>query len=181
MQYDTMQQVNRRNFRVCLQVLSHPGTGEQLADMIEAPLVTMAYCLLYSEVSSFFSAEIDQDRIRAISGSSAASPQEADYLFVSGTDGDILKHAKTGSQLHPDHSATLFFHIAPEADFHTRVILQGPGIDGALSTTLPLEPDFIKILGRKNKAYPLGVDCFFLTENGIITAIPRTTSIEIIP
>lgn len=181
MQYDTMHQMNRRNFRVCLHVLSHPGTVAQLADMIETPLVTMAYCLLYSEVSSFFSAEIDRDRILAISGSSAASPQEADYLFISGTDGQVLKHAKIGDQVHPDHSATLFFQIAPEADLHTRVILRGPGIDDHLSTTLPFEPDFVEILRRKNKAYPLGVDCFFLTQNGAITAVPRTTSIEIIP
>ncbi len=181
MQHNTMQQINRQNFRVCLHAISHPGSPGKLADILENPLITMAYCLLYSEVSSFFSAEIDQTRIRAISGSSAASPQEADYLFISGSDGEILKQAKTGSQVNPDHSATLFFHIAPAADLHTRVILQGPGIDGALSTTLPLEPDFIKILGRKNKAYPLGVDCFFLTADGAITGIPRTTSIEIIP
>ncbi len=181
MLHNTMQQINRQNFRVCLHALSHPGSPGKLADILENPLITMAYCLLYSEVSSFFRAEIDQTRIRAISGSSAASPQEADYLFISGPDGEILKQAKTGSQVNPDHSATLFFHIAPAADLLTRVILQGPGIDGALSTTMPIEPDFLELLVHKNKAYPLGVDCFFLSTNDTITAIPRTTSIEIIP
>lgn len=180
MRHHEMQRINRRNFRICLHALSYPGRPGKLAEKLENPLITMAYCFLYSEVSSFFSDEIFEKQIRAISGSSAAPPQEADYLFLVGTDRDILKQAKIGSQVNPDHSATLFFQIAPEVNLHTQVILQGPGIDETLPVTLPIGPDFIEVLRRKNKAYPLGVDCFFLSANGAITAIPRTTSIEII-
>ena len=155
--------------------LACPGSTEKLVVPSGCPLITLAHCLLYAEVSSFFHGVSDEDQLRAITGSPQASPGLADYLFLQWPETEYLSRAKSGTLINPDHSATLFILARDRSDRPTTVLLRGPGIRDTRQITLPVNIDFLAMLQEKNRAYPLGVDCFFLLSDNSIMAIARTT------
>lgn len=172
-----LEKINRFNFRVCMETLARPGTAGKIDPLFGSTLNAMACCLLYSEVSSYFTDNDEEQQLRAVTGSPAAAVAEADYLFCPCPDADIVRRVKSGSLVSPELSATMFF----QADCHkkTKVILAGPGIKTTLSVTLPVGVEFIQAIIEKNKMFPLGVDCFFLDSEDYISAISRTTLIEV--
>lgn len=180
MRTSSIEQTNRENFRVCLDVLSRPGTSGYITSLFDSHLTAIALSLLYAEVSCCFKGMGNYDQIRAITGSPEASAAKADYIFCEHPDIDILAVAKTGTLIQPDQSAILFVQTRDKEKEATDLILKGPGIQGKRKKQLPVSPPFLHRLRQKNSTYPLGVDCFFLTEQGKLTAIARTTSLEML-
>ncbi len=173
-----IEQANRENFRVCLEVLSRPGTTGTITPVFKSHLATLAHCLLYADVSSFFKGDEDYQQIRAITGSPEATTTTADYIFCEQEDLEILAAAKIGTLVNPEHSATLLIQTDSAGNGGTDVVLSGPGIQGTTKKTLSVESTFIDTLRQKNGSFPLGVDCFFLDLDGTLTGITRTTRLE---
>jgi len=174
-----LEQINRNNFRVCLETLSRPGTTGKITPVLDSYLMALAYCLLYAEVSSCFKGKGTYEDIRAITGSPKATASQADYIFCEWPDKEILTAAKTGTLIKPDQSATLFIQTGDGGAKTTRVTLQGPGIQGSTQKTLPVDKVFLNRLREKNISYPLGIDCFLLNPEGVLIGIARTTTLEI--
>ena len=175
-----IKQANRENFRVCLETLSRPGTTGTITPVFESHLTTLAHCLLYAEVSSFFKGNEDYQQIRAVTGSPEATITAADYIFCDQEDLEILAAAKIGTLVSPEHSATLFIQTNSAEHCGTNVILSGPGIQGTTKKTLPVGSTFIDTLRQKNASFPLGVDCFLIDIDDNLTGIARTTRLETI-
>ncbi len=175
-----LEKSNRFNFRVCMDVLSRPGTTGKIEPLFGSPLNALACCLLYPEVSSFFEDTEEEQQIRALTGSPAAAVEEAEYLFCKTPDPVVVKEASKGTFVSPELSATLFFMIpTAQRSNTTQLILSGPGIKTTRAATLPVDVSFVEALIESNTMFPLGVDCFFLNENGDILGMPRTTRIEV--
>lgn len=172
--------MNRHNFRACLQALSRPGNREQIVALSDGPLQALAFCLLSSEVTSCFRGDRNYMQVAALTGSEQVAASRADYIFCEMPDTASLAAAKTGSLLHPDHSATLFVQSEPQGSNKTQVCLRGPGINKKTMAFLPVPQDFLLLLQKKNKSFPLGVDCFFIGQNNSLTGVARTTRMELI-
>ena len=176
-----LEQINRRNFRVCLETLARPGTTGTILPVFGSHLLALALCLLYPEVTSCFYAPGDQRQLRAMTGSPGAPPDQADYIFCDRAETTILTAARTGTLMHPEQSATLFIQTDDPGVETSRVLLSGPGVPGRMARSLPVAGPFLSLLREKNSAFPLGLDCFFLDRDGGMTGIARTTRVEIIP
>lgn len=103
----------------------------------------------------------------------------ADYLFFDDPSLQGLRGAKTGDSRNPESSATLLFRCQ---DLHrgSRVQLSGPGINGSIETLLPVSRSFLDLRAVKNRHFPNGVDCFFLSEQKEVMGIPRSTAVKIL-
>ncbi len=172
-----MDRLNRVNFRACLNALSRPGSRQALSLFKDSGLLAMASQMLYSEVGYSYDGKLDFNLIEALTGASKSNKREADFIFADQPSVTLLKAAKTGDQENPEQSACLIFAVE-SLDEGTGAILQGPGIDGRLSTILPATEEFIKVLQQKNSNFPCGVEIFFVSPGGGLLALSRTTRIE---
>lgn len=174
-----IEQTNRVNFRSSLEALSRPGQLQEIQPLFNSTLQAMASVLLYSEVTYCYQGQEDFQMIQAICGVRTAHGSEADYLFFDHPDVDFLFHAKVGSAEKPEHGATLIFKCDTLGGAGTKVTLSGPGIATVHSATLPVDMQFIEQLRQKNDQFPMGVDVFFIDQQGQLLGLPRTTSIEV--
>lgn len=175
-----IEKINRYNFRACIQALSRPGSRERIIPLSDIPLHAPAHCLLSSEVTCCFKGKQNYDQVAVLTGSEQVAAAGADYIFCEKADTQILAAAKTGTLLHPDHSATLFVQSTPQQADQTKLRLQGPGINKSTVVSLPAPQDFLLELQQKNSSFPLGVDCFFLDADNYLTGLSRTTRMEFI-
>lgn len=178
MQVD-MEQLNRRNFRSLLQALSRPGTEHPLYPLYGSVVMAAASLLLYAEVSFFEDAAVDWKLIQALTGSLRSGAEEADYLFFDDPSLQGLRWARTGESRNPESGATLLFRCQ-DLQAGSRVQLSGPGIDGSLETILPVSRSFLDLRAVKNRHFPTGVDCFFLSDKKEVLGIPRSTVVKIL-
>lgn len=174
-----IERINRVNFRSSLEALARPGQVQEVQPLFDSTLQAMASVLLYSEVSYCYQGQEDFQMIQAICGAGSVGAAEADYLFFDQPDVDFLYHAKTGTAEKPEHSATLIFKCATLEGKGIQVNLSGPGIETICSTTLPVDGQFLQQLKIKNETFPMGVDVFFISEQGQLLGLPRTTQIEV--
>lgn len=174
-----IERMNRINFRSCLNALARPGTEQRLIPLFQSPLLAAASCLLFPEVSSFFQCDEDFKLVQTLTGSPSAPVDEADYLFCDQADQKILVSMKIGHQQNPEDSATLFLSLQNGNTPRTEAVLTGPGINGSLEVTLPVDLNFLALLREINGNYPLGVDLFFMNEKGRLIGLPRTTIVEV--
>jgi alpha-D-ribose 1-methylphosphonate 5-triphosphate synthase subunit PhnH len=179
-EYD-IEEINRNNFRKCLEALARPGSPQTISPLFDSGLLAMASVFLYAEVSHYYQGELDFEMVRALCGSKHVDAETADYLFFDNPREEYLQDAKTGSPESPELNATLIFYC-PKTDHETssQVILSGPGINGSRKVVLPASHGFIKILQEKNDDFPMGIDLFFITDDNTLLGLPRTTHIEVI-
>ncbi|MCF8056389.1 MAG: phosphonate C-P lyase system protein PhnH [Desulfocapsa sp.] len=172
-----LEQLNRNNFRNCLEALARPGNVYQVYPYNHSVIMAMASMLLYPEVTFYQQTEGDWNMIKAITGTTEREAHEADYLFLDVPDKNILQDVKSGNQQNPEFSATLICGCQ-NLKSGTSVILSGPGVNGRRQTTLPAPVDFLELLAEKNRHFPLGVDLYFLSREHGICALPRTTQVD---
>lgn len=178
MQVD-MEKLNRNNFRSLLQALSRPGTEHPLSPLYGSLTMAAASLLLYPEVTFFEDVDADWPLIQALTGSVRNEVETADYLFFDDPSLQGLWSAKTGDSRNPESSATLLIRC-PELHTGSRVVLSGPGIDGCLETILPVSRSFLDLRAVKNRHFPSGVDCFFLSDTKEVMGVPRSTVVKIL-
>ncbi len=170
--------LNRDNFRVLMQSLAHPGTTGQIKTVFDSFFLGAASCLLYPEVTFFYDGSDDFSTITPITNSKSAPMETADYIFTDEITVDTVTQAKCGTFRDPDFSASVFFKCTDFEGLNLKIA--GPGIKDSNIITLPVDEDFIDALSQKNSLYPLGIEVFFINNAGQITALSRTTTIEVI-
>ncbi|MEC9492521.1 phosphonate C-P lyase system protein PhnH [Flexistipes sp.] len=170
--------LNRDNFRILMHSLAHPGTNGQIKPVFDSFFLGIASCLLYPEVAFFYKGTEDFSLLNLITNSNKAPLETADYIFCDGITVDPVTQAKSGTFKNPEFSASVFFKCR---DFDgIRLKISGPGIKNFNNITLPVDKYFIESLNKKNGLYPLGIEVFFINDEGLITALSRTTTIEVI-
>jgi len=174
-----IEQLNRNNFRNCLEALARPGDIFPLTPFFDSSLLTLAAMLLYSEVNFYQQTDTNWNIIKALTNSEEVVAKKADYLFLDTPLDNILMDAKAGVQQNPEFSATLICRCK-DLNEGTLVKLSGPGIDGTKETKIPATTGFLQLLAQKNKHFPLGVDMYFLSDTHMICGLPRTTMVEIV-
>jgi len=173
-----IEKLNRNNFKSMMNVLSMPGTIEQIEPLFKSNMLAIANTLLYSEVSFFYEGKEEFNLIEAITNSKKEKVDMADYVFCDDINDYLFNKGKTGTSENPEFSTTFIFKCKSFKGI--KVQLSGPGIKGEINTTLPVEKSFIDFFNEKNSYYPLGNEVFFLNKEGEIMAISRTTKIEVI-
>ena len=173
-----IEKLNRDNFRSLQNTLSMPGTIEKVTPLFNSNLLALANTLLYSQVSFHYEGEEEFELIEAITNAKKDTPENADYIFCDELNEYLFNKGKTGSSKDPEFSATYIFKC--ESFNGLKVRLSGPGIDGAKEVELPIDKSFVEFFNEKNSYYPLGNEVFFLNKDGELTAISRTTKVEVL-
>jgi len=173
-----IEKLNRDNFKSMQSVLSMPGTIDKIKPLFESNLLAIANTLLYSQVSFFYEGKEEFSLIEAITNSKKEDVQNADYIFSDELNEFLFNKAKVGTSKDPEFSGTFIFKCK---NFNgIEVKLSGPGINIEKTVTLPIDRSFVDFFNEKNSYYPLGNEVFFLSEDGDITALSRTTKMEIL-
>jgi alpha-D-ribose 1-methylphosphonate 5-triphosphate synthase subunit PhnH len=180
-------------FRVLLNAMTHPGDIYRLktADACdELDLIRgISQTLLDNEVTfalagqahPFFSA---QDILKW-THSYNVSASEADFLIVTGPDGDTkISQLKRGTPERPDAGATAVFLLSrPIGICENRILLTiaGPGIAPPGRRQLPIlavSKEDIAAIQAANEEFPMGIDCFFIDPAGAVIGLPRSVTIR---
>lgn len=173
-----IEKLNRDNFKSMVNALSMPGNIEKVNPLFDSNMLAMANTLLYSEVSFFYDGKEEFSLIEAITNAKNEKAENADYIFCDELNEFLFNKGKVGTPKDPEFSSTYVYRCQ---DFNgLNVRLSGPGIDGYKDTVLPIDKSFVESFNEKNSYYPLGNEIFFLSEAGDITAISRTTKVEVI-
>jgi len=173
-----IEKLNRDNFRSLQNTLAMPGTIEKVEPLFNSYLLALANTLLYSQVSFYYEGKEEFELIEAITNTKKELPENADYIFCDQLNEYLFNKGKSGSSKEPEFSSTFIFKCK---DFSgLKVVLSGPGINGTKEIELPIDKSFVEFFNEKNSYYPLGNEVFFLNENGELTAISRTTKMEVL-
>ncbi|MGA1939223.1 phosphonate C-P lyase system protein PhnH [Arcobacter sp. YIC-310] len=173
-----IEKLNRDNFKSMMNALSMPGKVEKIQPLFESNLLAIANTLLYSEVSFYYEGKEEFSLIEAITNAQNTQADNADYIFCDELNEYLFNKGKVGTSKDPEYSSTFVFKCK---DFNgLEVKLTGPGIDGSKNVNLPIDKSFVEFFNEKNSYYPLGNEVFFLSQEGEITAISRTTKMEVL-
>jgi alpha-D-ribose 1-methylphosphonate 5-triphosphate synthase subunit PhnH len=184
---------NQIHFRALLQALARPGRLHRLAGPLHPwPAMALAECLLDHEVSFCLPADPSlQAAVAALTGARPETPENADFIFVSGPrSGGLAGRARRGGAQDPEGGATIVYCLdalppgaprPPDGD-RFRVRLSGPGIaepEGLAPEIRGLDLEELQALQAANAEFPRGVDAFFLRAGGDLMALPRSTRIRV--
>lgn len=191
--------LTQETFRLLLQSTIHPGTIYNLPGLASrfrkkraesnwSPyLVAVFMTLLDHEVT--FSVQEEQEKgfrneVMRQTGSRPAQIGEADFVIAfSGGGVAWLLRVKRGTLEYPDRGATIIFMVGPFSSANGKGVnlcLKGPGIRGEKEIVINgVGRDLFLNLKEVNQEYPMGVDSFFIDEDGRMISIPRSTRIEV--
>jgi len=182
----------QRHFRVVLDAMARPGRINLLPAVEVTPPASLsrgaawiALSLLNSDVRFHFapSREDAAAYLQANTGSRPAPAAEADFLFLHGTDSAAaLREAPLGLPAYPEGGATAVVMVAglgrSSAQGGLALTLSGPGIEHQEQVCISgLAAEFLEIRQERNAEFPLGLDFMFVTADGHITCLPRTTRV----
>lgn len=173
-----IEKLNRDNFKSMMNALSMPGSIEKIEPLFESNMLAIANTLLYSEVSFFYEGNEEFSLIEAITNAQNEEAQNADYIFCDELSEFLFNKGKVGTSKDPEYSSTFVFKCENFDGLDVR--LTGSGIDGSKDVKLPVDKSFVDFFKEKNSYFPLGNEVFFLSKTGDITAISRTTKMEIL-
>ncbi|MDO5416071.1 MAG: phosphonate C-P lyase system protein PhnH [Lachnospiraceae bacterium] len=177
---------SQKIFRTLLEAMSNPGRKLSLASGAEKlygacpQLLAAAMTLLDSKVSFhvYGSPELEE-QIVLLTHAEKEEAQKADYLFVTGASflEEAFRDAKPGTLADPHLSATLV--ILCEDGNEEELVLEGPGIKGKETVSLPAEAKkTLQLREARCYEYPAGVDMIYITESGQVFCIPRLVKRE---
>ena len=175
-------------FDAIVRALAEPGTIRQLPPPPDpdVPAVAMP-ALALGDLDLGVSVDDNPSHpiaamLRAATGMRVAAQSQAD--FVIRTDGTApVRDMRIGTALAPEDGARLTVAVA---ELRTRgpggVILTGPGVPGARTLVVdtddgPMSLDTLLALGRASGPFPAGVDVWFVTPDGRIAAVPRSSTV----
>jgi alpha-D-ribose 1-methylphosphonate 5-triphosphate synthase subunit PhnH len=176
-------------FRSIMQAMARPGVPVVLEAALEppAPLLTssaaVALTLCDFQTPVWLSPALKNEKIVHYLKFHTGAPiaerlADAQFAFLSVTEErPPLTLFAQGTHEYPDRSATLVIQVE---EFHTQsVILEGPGIDGAVRFGVDgLEQDFWASMAENHARFPVGVDVIFAGSRGL-AAVPRSTAVRI--
>ena len=175
---------SQKVFRLVLEAFSHPAKMVSIQDYASSlfgehpSFLAVAMVLLDNEVS-FNTCENRQlsDEIVSLTHAKKTLVEAADFIFICDTK-DIetaIRSVRIGTLADPHKSATIVIRNVQNTATPLHILtLSGPGIDGA--TTLWVTQtvlDTIALRDAQYYEYPQGIDLLFISEEGILFAIPR--------
>lgn len=182
------------HFRLIMDSMARPGKINVLNGVSINPPAALnrasavvGLALLNADVSYYVSEHADPTGVAAYfvvnTSSQAASADEADFLFLTGTENpDQLDQAKTGTLAYPDTSAFVVIDVTAISSTPRpglMLTLAGPGVNGSKTVFVDgLNSDLLDTLSQKNAEYPLGVDTILTDANDQIICIPRSVRIK---
>jgi len=181
-------------FRKTLTAFSFPGTivdlSEELSRVekelgVSSPLL-LALMLLDGETGfAVYAAdgEKQEQSISRLTLSKATSPDQAEFIFFPDPLLDasiIIERCREGTLSDPQLGATLILRTSAIYESGP-LILTGPGIERETTINIERTGEWLEARQQKNREFPLGVDLIFITDDGSLTAIPRTTRIAVRP
>jgi alpha-D-ribose 1-methylphosphonate 5-triphosphate synthase subunit PhnH len=191
---------SQATFRALLDAMSRPGTVRQVPRiMYESPpagfcrpALSILKTLCDHRVSfSIGEAHTSPEWIRYLEVNLAAphkTVEKADFVLFDGASYDSgFARVRRGSLEYPESSATALLFIArlsrdPD-DSEVPVcelVIEGPGVNGSAHLSVAgLDPAYAAERERANRAFPLGVDLFFVDPEGRVAGVPRTSTVEI--
>ncbi|EPX85256.1 phosphonate C-P lyase system protein PhnH [Salipiger mucosus] len=153
--------------------LSRPGLIRALPGQGPAQIVEA----LIDRECAVHCADTDLAALVARTGAAPVAPEAADHLFVSALSPDLPGRLALGSDLHPEHGATL---VAPATlGQGARLRLSGPGVDGTLEVAVGEVPDGFWTGRDRVLRYPLGFE-LFLVDGDRVLGLPRSTRVEVL-
>ena len=179
---------SQKVFRLVLEASANPGRRVDLAPLAakmfgeSAGFLALSMTFLDNE-QSFCTCgdESLAGQIASLTLSEKTGPEQADFIFVK-TEAALagaVEKAKGGTLKDPHKSATLIVALSHGLTEGTRTTLAGPGIDGALTLTLP-ETVRRALALRDDRffEYPQGIDFWFLDPDHQLLALPRLVKRE---
>jgi len=179
-------------FRKTVQAYSFPGTIQDLSKEVALvdegtgfppALLLLAFMLLDGETTFTVAGKLKEAGEKIISRltyAKSADMESADFIFVPDIDFDAaeaIDAAKVGTLIDP-HTASTILLVSRGFSRTAPATLSGPGIETTVSLDFGREGNWIESRKRKNREYPLGVELMFVTEEGQLVCLPRTTMIE---
>ena len=190
-------------FSLLLDTLARPGTVRSIATVglpagVPSPLVVP---LALADVeTSVAVVDADPDATWAVlvvdaTGAPLADPTEAaQVVFLSGFDATDVLAVRRGTSADPEDGTRVAIAcrgLQPldadpgEADDRPAgpagvvVALSGPGVEGTRHLRVDgLDPAVFAAIAEANRMFPAGIDCWLVSADGDLAAIPRSTRIE---
>ena len=180
-------------------------TDKDIAPMGDAGLMLVLRTLLDHEVRfSVLGKETGslEKAVSRLTGGRCAAVADADFVIVpDGKSGGAIKKARRGTLEYPDAGATAIYAVqsleegggagVPEAagmisplspEFpvsSAAAVLKGPGVKDEIAVAIVgTSPEELADIKEMNEDFPLGIDCVFVDEAGMVLCIPRSTRIE---
>lgn len=159
-------------FDALLWAMSAPGMIRQLPAHGELPVVR---ALLDREVKANASdTSLTLEIIQC--GAQITGIGDADYVFFGDmVSSEPLRSVKLGSDLHPEHAATLI--VRAQLTQGETLELSGPGIEHSRLLQIGGLPGGFWQLRRSLIRYPMGFD-LLLVDGDCLVGIPRSTCVE---
>ncbi|RMH79661.1 MAG: phosphonate C-P lyase system protein PhnH [Acidobacteria bacterium] len=176
----------QKTFRVLLNCMARPGTVGKLDSLSHLvshwPFPSLSL-LLYTLMDRWVSFSVVGDEnyerfLRELTGAKPTSLDRADFVVFLGSTRGLLSEVKVGSYESPEEGAFCVYYMS-RFESRSRVLLQGPGIEGSLVLSTPLEREELLTLSKVNSLFPLGVDLILL-EEGKLFCLPRSTRLEVL-
>ncbi|MDR0597704.1 MAG: phosphonate C-P lyase system protein PhnH [Treponema sp.] len=188
-------------FRLFLEALANPGRilslGQCAARFRENGLWLAPALTLLDNETGFYWRGPDEtgEEIRFLTGAVPASPEKADFLFLSAPASgleaaDILSRAKAGSPENPHDSALILAAVPgegsrslPSGAFPRKetlgALLRGPGVppEGRRIDLCPAEAAWLRAREAQGFEYPCGVELVFIREDLSFMAITRKAEV----
>jgi alpha-D-ribose 1-methylphosphonate 5-triphosphate synthase subunit PhnH len=173
-------------FRLILEAVSNPARSVNISEYAaklsgaHPAFLALAMTLLDNE-ASFNACENDElsGEIASLTLAKKEEIESADFVFLSHP-GDIknaIENMKCGTLSDPHKSATVI--IRNEDGHACRMKLSGPGIDWHAAVHVTRTVKYAVVLrDARNYEYPQGIDMLFVSNDGGLFAIPRTTRME---
>jgi len=178
---------SQKVFRLILEAMSNPSRIVNIkayADRLfgnHTAFLAIAMTLLDTEMSfNTCNNYMLSDEIVSLTLAKREQIEYADFVFVCDPNdfANVIKSLKYGTLSDPHKSATVI--ILNDGEQVCQVMLSGPGIDGniLIQVTQTVKEAIIS-RDEQNYEYPQGIDLVFVSSDGELFAIPRTTRIEV--
>lgn len=201
--------VSQRVFRACLTALARPGTRhrlptetlptESLPEGIPAvALVPLALTDLMAPLAGLGAAVEPARQIASATGARLVEPEQARFALAledptrhdqadRHDQPDGLGRLPIGSNWSPELGAVLCQRVTALDDHADRqgqgalrLTLSGPGIKSSTMIMVTgLSVRFFATRDELTAAFPTGIDLLLITDDGTVTGLPRTTTIEV--
>lgn len=182
---------DQENFRKILEAISYPGkaigleAGQAYKCDLSGILIDCLRTLVDGEVKTHIS-NGDRESFREIAirtNTENASLEEADFIVVPKEDlgnlAIVIEGAKKGGYVDPDKNGTILVEVESFED-GGRLIFEGPGIEDQNEVILPQTEAWLEARNKAVEKFPMGVDIFFISLEGKIIGLPRTTKVKVL-
>ncbi|MGF1636674.1 MAG: phosphonate C-P lyase system protein PhnH [Cyclobacteriaceae bacterium] len=178
------------HFRLLMEAMSRPGKICKLEhsainppEDMYAGAALIGLALLNADVH-FFHQGSAAEYLRFNTSSELATPDEADFIFMKGTDtAQMIAAAKIGTDNYPETNASIIIEVLEikngTHDDGLNLSLSGPGVLGSKEVNIHgLDEELLYEIQAKNEEFPLGIDSILVDKSGNICCLPRTCKIE---